>query len=360
MFADRAWWIPAENEGKEKEYVWPFINKEFGLRLFYGGNQKEIQLRRISVHGSALIFIDSSIKNLGFLDDFPSRSVNIFYVSDETYSSIKVSKVLMNRATRNIYRDYPIHPPRNIRTWPVTILHSAIRAIRVKLDPLKVLKAIFAGIVLAWKQLMIIAVSKFMLKEVKKIPLGYTGGFANEFIRFFKLEEEDSIIDFSIKNSKKIVAAKTSTIFFTGQIGKCDRQLMLLEANRLGLNIGPIHDGFGGPPEPQLRERAIFTHFDGLRRSLFSLVPPGNYSPESFRMLESLLLIALPLAPRSALSNPFYLSKFGDTWRSFQSAAISGDIGKELDYERIVLTLIGLRQEIYIVANEVGLTSRSF
>ena len=55
----RAWWIPAEDHLDEREYKWPYLNREYGIRLFYGGNQKKNQLQKINNHGRALLVLDN-------------------------------------------------------------------------------------------------------------------------------------------------------------------------------------------------------------------------------------------------------------------------------------------------------------
>lgn len=66
----RAWWIPAEDSGPEREYLWPYVNREIGIHLHYGGDQASIQLGRIDDGEKALVFIDSSVKDTIFWISF--------------------------------------------------------------------------------------------------------------------------------------------------------------------------------------------------------------------------------------------------------------------------------------------------
>ena len=175
-------------------------------------------------------------------------------------------------------------------------------------SPLGQARALLAGLLISLKQVIILIAAKLTRKPVKSLPLGYTGGFAREYDRDFQLEEFDSIIDYSLANSQILENIKKDLVFFTGQKGKYERQLMLLEAKKMGLDIGPIHLTFGGPTESCLREKAIYENFVGLRDNTYSLVPPGNYSPESFRFMESLVLMTFPLMPKYVISNPLYSS----------------------------------------------------
>ena len=46
MKSINGWWIPAEDGGKEREYKWDYLNREYGIKLFYGKNQKKVQLEK--------------------------------------------------------------------------------------------------------------------------------------------------------------------------------------------------------------------------------------------------------------------------------------------------------------------------
>ena len=356
MYLNKAWWAPAVHVTEEREYEWPYINKELGIRLFYGGPQETVQLERIRTVGSAIVFIDSSIKNLDFLDNFPKRSADIFFVSDETYSAAKTVKLLFKRSTRCLYRDYPIHSLRNFWRWPVTNVRALTRAIRISINPLGQARALLAGLLIALKQVIILIAVKLTRKPIKSLPLGYTGGFAREYDRDFQLEKFDSVIDHSLANSRKLEnTKKRDSVFFTGQKGKYERQLMLLEAKKMGLDIGPIHLTFGGPTESCLREKAIYENFVGLRDNTYSLVPPGNYSPESFRLMESLVLMSFPLMPKYVISNPLYSSPIDNTWEEYKSDFHADEMPKIYNSHVIISLLRKIKDEILDIKRELGL-----
>jgi hypothetical protein len=312
----RAWWIPAEDDGDEREYKWPYLNREYGIRLFYGGNQIDYQFQKIKNGERALLVLDNSIKSLDFLKDFPPRSVIVMLVSDEIYSTRLTCGLLCNGSIHSIYRDYPLRGFSGLMKYPRTLTASIFSCIRFKLKISSLLKAFIAGLAMLLKQLTITSFAKILRKQVRQLPLGYTGSFATNFQIDKHLEDDDSFIDFSLKgilNSKFEI--KSEETYFSGQRGNFDRQLFLETSRHHGLGIRSIHVSFGGPEKLEEKFSAEKDYFEGLKMSRFSICPSGNYSAESFRFLESLLLQSLPLMPAGILSDPLYRNSFSRSWK---------------------------------------------
>jgi hypothetical protein len=312
----RAWWIPAEDDGDEREYKWPYLNREYGIRLFYGGNQIDYQFQKIKNGERALLVLDNSIKSLDFLKDFPPRSVIVMLVSDEIYSTRLTCGLLCNGSIHSIYRDYPLRGFSGLMKYPRTLTASIFSCIRFKLKISSLLKAFIAGLAMLLKQLTITSFAKILRKQVRQLPLGYTGSFATNFQVDKHLEDDDSFIDFSRKgilNSKFEI--KSEETYFSGQRGNFDRQLFLETSRHHGLGIRSIHVSFGGPEKLEEKFSAEKDYFEGLKMSRFSICPSGNYSAESFRFLESLLLQSLPLMPAGILSDPLYRNSFSRSWK---------------------------------------------
>jgi hypothetical protein len=312
----RAWWIPAEDDGDEREYKWPYLNREYGIRLFYGGNQIDYQFQKIKNGERALLVLDNSIKSLDFLKDFPPRSVIVMLVSDEIYSTRLTCGLLCNGSIHSIYRDFPLRGFSGLMKYPRTLTASIFSCIRFKLKISSLLKAFIAGLAMLLKQLTITSLAKILRKQVQQLPLGYTGSFATNFQIDKHLKDEDSFIDFSLKgilNSKFEI--KIEETYFSGQRGNFDRQLFLETARHHGLGIRSIHVSFGGPEKLEEKFSAEKDYFEGLKMSRFSICPSGNYSAESFRFLESLLLQSLPLMPAGILSDPLYRNSFSRSWK---------------------------------------------
>jgi hypothetical protein len=356
----RAWWIPAEDDGEEREYEWDYLNREYGIKLFYGKNQKKFQLERVAAGACALVVLDSSVNSLDFLHDFPNRSVIAVLASDETYSAIKTCKLLINSSIKVIYRDYPIRGLRGLLLYPellVSSLHS-LRKYDIKFRLWLV--AFISGVAIVGKQFVMKFISSLMRKEIKHLPLGYTGSFSENYSRYFSIRSEESLITHSIAEiSCDRYIKKGAETFFAGQRGKFDRQSFLKSAQSSNLYIGRINETYGGPVELNEREMAQREYFSGLIHSRFSICPSGNYSVESFRFLESLLVQALPIVPRAVLSDPLYFSLSVNTWIQ-QGAYWFRDFPEKSRIDLILQELVALddrRQQIITELRSNGTNS---
>jgi hypothetical protein len=175
--------------------------------------------------------------------------------------------------------------------------------------------AFVSGIAMMGKQIAMRSISKLSRKEIRHLPLGYTGNFASNYSESFSLNEKESLITHAIKgiaSNEKLKKREES--FFAGQRGKFDRRVFLNSARSLKLNVNQVHETYGGPLDVEERSKAQKNYFYGLLNSRFSICPSGNYSVESFRYLESLLLQALPIVPRTVLSDPLYFNYSIETW----------------------------------------------
>jgi hypothetical protein len=360
MHANRAWWIPAEDGGPEREYVWPYINSELGFKLFYGGNQKDIQLQRIREHGCAVIFLDPSVKNLDFLDQFPPRSICVFQVSDETYSTITTIRLLRKDSLSVLYRDYPTRNLKFIAKWPRGSFLLLVNALRMKLSVKLFMRAAVAGIIITSRQLIMQITSKALAKKIKNLPLGYTGIFSEEYRRKFNVEKKESLIDFALNNSGILNPFNSnSQVFFMGQRGNFDRQLMIEQAVKAQIHIEKIYSRFGGADEAGGQFQAASLFVEGLLRSEFSMCPPGNYSAESFRFLESLLLWSFPLQPPFVLSDPLFRNSFSINWNNYLKGHGPGSVDSIWRENSIRSALINLKAMLQQLATELGLDSEN-
>jgi hypothetical protein len=301
----RAWWIPAEDSGPEREYLWPYVNREIAIHLYYGGDQASIQLGRIDDGEKAIVFIDSSVKSYDFLDQFPTRSVVVFFVSDETYSAWATIRLLLNPSTFKVFRDYPIGNFSKLTHYPTLLIQAIREKITVKLPTEVFYRALFAGMAISVKQLLMTTFSILLRKKLDWLPLGYTRSFSEIYVESFNLGKDMSILEHSIAfNFNNVKLKKKTKTFFSGQIGGFDRQAMISIAKLNGLSVGPLYPQFGGPLNSSLKKKAENEYFRGLLESNFSICPPGNYSAESFRYLESLTLYSYPLLKTRVLSDP--------------------------------------------------------
>ena len=355
MKSINGWWIPAEDGGEEREYKWDYLNREYGIKLFYGKNQKKGQLENARRGKTTLIVIDNSVTSLDFLSDFPRRSVTALFVSDETYSAIKTCKLLMHPSIKIVFRDYPIRSFCGIFFYPKVFISSVTMLLKYERNVYAWFAAFVSGIAMMGKQVAMRSISKLSRKEIRHLPLGYTGNFASSYSESFSINEEESLIAHAIRGlmSNEILKKKEET-FFAGQRGKFDRRVFLNSAQRLKLNVNQVHETYGGPLNVEERSKAQKNYFYGLLNSRFSICPSGNYSVESFRYLESLLLQALPIVPRNVLSDPLYLNYSIETW-GYQDAEWFRNFSEALRISLIENKLEKLDSRIKVINAELRL-----
>ena len=352
----RGWWIPAEDGGPEREYLWPYINRELGIRLYYGGNQGAIQLERVKTGKKVIIFVDSSVKNFDFLDLFPARSVIVFFVSDETYSAWLTIQLLIKPSTFKIFRDYPLGNFTKIFSYPALLSRAIQEKFAYKVPIKHMFRAFFAGLIIISKQFCMASLSFFMKKPLDWLPLGYTYGFTENYNRHFKVKGQVSVLQHSLKVlMNRGNAPKKSSVFFSGQIGGFDRRVIIKKAQAFGLEVGPIFEKFGGPQDPVARKEAALNYFIGLLGSDFSICPPGNYSAETFRYVESLILHSYPLLKKSVLSDPISRLRQEVTFEFYLEHLNSSEL--KFIREEIKTHLLFMRAKTLQVNNEMSLTS---
>jgi len=299
-----AWWIPAEDGGYEREYIWPFVNREFEIKLWYGGDQSSRQISRISQSRLGLIFIDNSVGDLGFLDGFPPKSIAVFLVSDETYSSWLTLRIARKKSVKIVYRDYPLRSFRSLRQYPRVLFYSIRNYLNSEIEATLLFRAFFAGLALFAKQIVMRIGMKLLKKSIREFPLGYTNSYCREYSKCFNLKSNVSLVTHAMEiGIERSMSEKDEEEFFSGQWGKFDRQVVLNSAKNGKLRFGTIHSSFGGSEHRELLQQSEEEYFKGLLASKYSICPPGNYSSETFRYLESILVGSYPLTSQYVLSD---------------------------------------------------------
>ena len=353
----KAWWIPAEDCGREREYLWPYVNREIGIRLYYSGDQSKIQLSRINDGEKAIVFIDSSVKSFDFLNQFPKSSVVVFFVSDETYSAWKTIRLLLKPSILKVFRDYPIGNFSKLTQYPTLLIQAIREEITVKLPTKFFLRALVSGLVILVKQVLMATFSILTGKNIDCLPLGYTRSFSERYVQNFNLGKDSSILKHSIVGSfNTIKSKKNPKTFFSGQIGGFDRQVMIHVAKLNGLSIGPLYSQFGGPLNLSLKKKAESEYFLGLLESKFSICPPGNYSAESFRYLESLILYSYPLLKTQVLSDPISTLHHAISFEHYVSHINS--LSEESTEGEIKKILVEIRAKLLQIRGELTFSSR--
>lgn len=312
MNTNSGWWLSSSDQDIRSEFTTEFLLREIRIRIFSGQEEIANQVTRIKKGGKALVFTDSSVTDLKGLDCFPDQSVILFILSDETYSLVFNLRALFNKKISIVVRNYPLGDFRTLTNYPFVICSKILRGLRFpklwKLFP----RALVSSMYMITVQSLLRVGFILWRKEYFHLPLGYDSGFAQLFAQYFKVEDSGSLIEFSLsKNNVKCFQEKQEDFFFIGQRGTFDRQLLLAEAEQLGIKLQKVHESysFGRLSEYQK------IYFEGILSARFSLAPPGNYSAHTFRYCESLLVHSYPIGERWVLSDPLYSGHLSFTWK---------------------------------------------
>jgi hypothetical protein len=313
MNSNSAWWLPSKNQDTRREFQNEYIRREFGITLFSGMEEKKKQLMSSKNGEPALIFTDTSVSNFKCFSEFPSKSIVIFLLSDETYRLMTNIRLLMHPSTKIIIRDYPLGKIHNLLDLPIRLMPKIVRIVRKPNLYRMVPKAIFSGLYMIFAQCFISLFAKIMNKKIFGIPLGYDNGFGNIYAKEFGLEHDQSLISFALSRNLKI-NHKSRILSFMGQKGSADRQVMILEAKKISGTHIKLNKNYalGRNANNQI------DFFTAMKDSKMSLNPPGNYSGHTFRFYEALLVGSLPIEDAFVISDPLYRSKLEVDWPKFR------------------------------------------
>ncbi len=242
------------------------------------------------------------------LRDFPDASVALLIESDETYDPKLAYAVRQTPAVAQVLRNYPVHPQssrRNARTLrygtqevldaPLGSWPSGVRAIA-------------AGLVMTHRHARLRRLYGHRTRVGGGLPLGYT----DMFVQGLQLAAARGVIpDPPSKGSllpylsglrRELSARKSISLCFVGQRGRFQRAAGIDRASQFGWDVGPIRSGFEAAGQD--RAEASFEYIRSLVDSRFALCPPGNYSGDSFRLTEAVLLGCVPVEVGHTLSDP--------------------------------------------------------
>lgn len=295
------WWVPAEDGSEEREFVRQYLNRELGLVLLYGGDQPTRQLERYSKGLPILVATDSTDSKLFLLRQFPRKSVILFLIGDEKYD-LKVNlRAIFSRRISHLVREYPLPSFGSFFRIPIVLVANLLAVLRFPRLLPDAFIALFKGMKMSFSQTLILSLTK--LCDVKHIdlPLGYTNEFAENVSGFFNLSRSESLV----KSAASLIDTQKRldvTFFFSGQTGQFDRKLMRKVFESKKIAIGPFYPGYMGK-NSKLSD-VVSNYCEGLRNAKYALCPAGNWSRESFRFFESLILGATPISSRYVLSDP--------------------------------------------------------
>ena len=295
------WWLPAEDGSEEREFIRQHLNRELGLVLLYGGDQPTRQLERYSKGLPILVATDSTDSRLFLLKKFPKKSVILFLIGDEKYD-LKVNlRAIFSRRISHLVREYPLPSFGSFFRIPIVLVANLLAVLRFPRLLPDAFIALFKGIKMSFSQTLILSLTK--LCDVKHIdlPLGYTNEFAENVSSFLNLGCSESLVE-STASLIETQKQREVAFFFSGQSGQFDRKLMRKVFESKKIVIGPFYPGYMGK-NSKLKD-VVSNYCEGLRNAKYALCPAGNWSRESFRFFESLILGATPISSQYVLSDP--------------------------------------------------------
>lgn len=342
------------------EIVTPeFLRRELGLKAVHWTELDS----QPSAERPALAFAYTYPSEIRELRRYPRRSIRLIVGADETYNPALTQEILRQPAVCEVLRCYPFH--RGALADRLAAIRAAYRQwVEVdRLDPKGALTAAAAGQVLALRSTQ----SRAKLHRAGIASVGLPLGYTDQFVKGLQGVATAGIIptppatgtlfDYFQSIRSDLVASKTTSVAFVGQRGKFQRNAGLLVAKSLNIEVGPIRSTFseGHAPDSSVAVDYVLS----LCRAKFALLPPGNYSGDTFRLYESILMACVPIAAFPTLSDPFrpkslWIGEGGivsESWRSALEMAISAD--PEVVAERLKQGILSLRRATLHAASMV-------
>jgi len=306
-----------------------------------------------------LVITHNSPASSEWLRVFDDDSIVVIIASDETYLPNVTESWLSSPKVNSIFRPYSMHDV-NLSRW-LNVAGNASRDAATCGD-LTLFRhwprTALAGLVMAKRQRKLSRLEKSLGKKINSYPLGYTDVFYRSVLKFLRVEELDSdksLIELA-EAWESGGPSRSIRIGFAGQRGQMQRQTGIEVVSRMNSVETIISDefqGFDGTDEGIRGARYV----ELLLKCHGTLSPPGNYSAECFRYMESLILGCLPIEIDSVLSDPGR-RKSGlsndlvpslNTWRE---ALCWFDRLAEAEIHQVVLSLRGLLKQQIITSRE--------
>jgi hypothetical protein len=275
------------------------------------------------------------IEILNKLSTWEKNSWICYLSTDEIYSLKLNFKILNMKSCKTVIRPYQLSRIKFLRIIIAPIVGFA----EFTQDPsagglIEILKWSKKGIGMAIRKQILILIEKWRKKESVSILLGYTDVFATSFISIENMDTQlnESLVSKGLQNIK-IDGNREYTYSFLGQRGQINRAWALKTLSRIPNSYLKVRDSFGGYfGEGSGSLEAGIENVEILKKSRFSVCPPGNISGNSFRITESSICGALPIMTTLTLCDPTFNIPTG-FWRTgwclwkanLKSASMLGD-----------------------------------
>lgn len=350
-------WLSAE--APEAVFTPEFLRRELRLKAIHASEL----LSRPTPESPALAFAYGYPSEIRALRRYAPRSIRLIVGADETYSPSLTNEILRQPAVCEVLRSYPFHPG-SLADRLRAIWSSFRQLAEVEgVDPRGALTAAAAGQVLAYRS----TFSRSRFRRAGIRVMGLPLGYADQFVKGLHgvaregelppLPANGTLLNYFESIRAELVASKNSLIAFVGQRGKFQRNAGLRVARSMNFEIGPIRSSFseGHTAHPGVAEEYVRS----LQYAKFALLPPGNYSGDTFRLYESILMACVPIEAFPTISDPFrpkslWIGKggiSGESWRSALDLAISAE--PAVVTERLEQGILSLRRATLLAASLV-------
>ena len=330
-----------------------FLSRELGWKYYPRILLLNFQNILENRDSNCVVLIGNTKNEESFLDEL---KINIWVMlyADETYLPSKTYRILKKRNVVGIIRPYPLYESSKsvfVSHWNQCLLilkHWKYEYL--KNNKSLAFKVLLITLIFNFRIVCVTLVHKLFRKPHLRMLLGYTNEFSKVVAKKFQIGESKSLLKITPKSFNK----KNLKICYIGQEGKSWRKLAINALENARINntfIATRRKFLGNEIDVEFTKKNQLEYVQTIYNSKFTLCPPGNYSAQTYRWIESLVLGSLPIYlpftfPDCFNSNYFQKNKTSIplTWRDlikenlkYDSKSTSENLFK---YKQVVLKCI--------------------
>lgn len=289
----------------QKEYM----RREFGAEFVGNLDDNRFSINEFIAAGiKPVIQVGTQFYEFDFLESLPNNSIIVHLFADEIYSPVINRKIIRMNSVAGIIRSYPLYRfsiskivKSLIFTW------DDIDSADFLKDFIPVSKQFLAGLIMVKRQIAILLSENIYRKKSCLIPLGYTDHFAHSFLRKEELSNNDSTQSLIMcKIQTDTSGSKPYLFVFLGQRGQILRELAINIGKKYLNSYIKVRRAYGGVVPGEVNDLTGVENVEAMQKSNFTIVPPGNYSAQTFRLCEAIICNSIPLTKNFIASDPLY------------------------------------------------------
>lgn len=234
------------------------------------------------------------------------HSVWVYLYADETYNIWRNFLLLSCGSVIGVIRPYRLPSFSIFRFWRnfCTALDFELKILGFRKSTL-IFRNIIEGVILTFRQQIILSLHFVFRKQYIPSLLGYTN-------RFCEIRNSGKS-QFSIRDQSFVSKAPINKKYLINFVGQKGRNIRFQSATMMKREMGSLsyllfRENFGGNSISEIATQKKATKYVKiLENSRFTFCPPGNYANETFRFLESLASGSIPVLVLPTLSDPLYM-----------------------------------------------------